>query len=93
MSESSEAVAAPLETPVMRLWVLEGVLTDYTDGMVCVLAHDEAEAWAMLKNKDATAWCVLRDWPNEPDTRSLDELPTRFRCVDNPEAFVCWGGG
>lgn len=81
------------EPKIMRLWVLEGVLTDYTDGMVCVLARDEVEAWAMLEKKDATAWAALRGWPEEPDTRPLDELPTRFRCVDTPEAFTCWGGG
>ena len=93
MAQNSPAVGAPLDAPVMRLWVLEGVLTDYTDGMVCVLARDELEAWAMLEKKDSTAWSVLRDWPSEPDMRPLDELPLRFRCVDAPEAFVCWGGG
>lgn len=94
MNETEQpAVAGPVEPTVMRLWVLEGVLTDYTDGMVCVLARDEVEAWAMLEKKDRTAWSLLRGWPSEPDTRPLDELATRFRCVDTPEAFVCWGGG
>jgi hypothetical protein len=93
MNETQQtAVAGPVEPTVMRLWVLEGVLTDYTDGMVCVLARDEAEAWAMLEKKDSTAWSVLRGWPKEPDARPLDELPLRFRRVDVPEAFVCWGG-
>jgi hypothetical protein len=77
----------------MNLWVMEEVLTDYTDGMVCVLADNEAQAWEKLKEKDSTAWCVLRGWPKEPDTRTLDELPSRFRKIEAPEAFVCWGGG
>jgi len=93
MEQTSPAVFGPVEPTVMRLWVLEGVLTDHTDGMVCVLARDEAEAWAMLEQKDSTSWSVLRGWPSEPDARPLDELPLRFRCVDTPEAFVCWGGG
>ena len=94
MNETTQpAVAGPVEPTVMRLWVLEGVLKDHTDGMVCVLARDEVEAWAMLEKKDSTAWFVLRGRPPEPDARPLDELPTRFRRVDTPEAFVCWGCG
>lgn len=87
------AITGQVGPAVMRLWVLEGVLTDYTDGMVCVLARDEVEAWALLKKKDLVAWACVRGWPTEPDTRQLDELPTRFRRVDTPEALVCWGGG
>ena len=65
----------------MKLWVMEEVLTDYTDGMVCVLAETEEQAWAMLKEKDSVAYACLLD--ND----------MKFRCVDKPEAFVCWGGG
>lgn len=92
-TDNVAAVGVPVETTVMRLWVLEVVLPDRTDGMVCVLAHDEAEAWTILEKKDAIAYEALRGWPNMPDKRSLDELPLRFRCVEQPEAFVCWGGG
>ena len=83
------------EKTEMCLWVLEGdgVLTDYTNGMVCVLAYDETQAWELLKAKDRIAWLDLRGWPNEPDERALEQLPMRFRRVDKPEAFTVHGGG
>lgn len=44
----------------MKLYVWEGVLRDYTDGLVCVLAHTEKEAWELLYKKDSTAYFVLQ---------------------------------
>jgi len=78
------------------LYIWEGVLTDYTDGMVCALAHDEAEAWEMLKAADHTAWWSMRGHPedrNDPRTpEELGDVP-RPKRVDKPKAFVCWGEG
>jgi hypothetical protein len=76
----------------LSLWVLEGVLTDYSDGIVCVLARDEIEAWSLLRGKDRVAWSYLREYPDDPDGQPLDDYPKRFRRVDAPEAFVLWGG-
>lgn len=65
----------------MKMFVMEEVLTDYTDGMVCVLASTEEEAWEMLKEKDVVAYDLLVDRGSE------------FKIVDSPEAFVIWGAG
>jgi hypothetical protein len=64
----------------LTLWVMEGVLTDYTDGLVCVLARTEGEAWDLLKAKDRAAEFVLR------------QDGATFRRIESPEAFVVWGG-
>lgn len=37
---------------LLSLFVWKDVLTDYTAGLVCVLAHDEAEAWNLLAATD-----------------------------------------
>jgi hypothetical protein len=53
--------------------------------MVCVLAHNEEEAWKLLKEKDWRAYEMLRGINPEDIERP--------RVVDKPEAFVVWGGG
>jgi sugar-specific transcriptional regulator TrmB len=68
------------KTP-LKLFVWENVLTDYTEGLVCVLAHDEAEAWKLLKKKDELAVFILKRDGNKP------------KVVTKPEAFVVHGGG
>jgi len=76
----------------MKLWVMEGpgVLSD--GGLVCVLAETEEQAWTLLKQENCTAWWVLRGGPEDrDDPRPIDRLPRRFRCVEDPEAFVRWG--
>jgi len=82
---------------LLGLYVWENVLTDYTSGMVCALAHTEAEAWDMLRAADHTAWWSMRgqaDDRNDPRTPEElgDDVP-RPKRVEKPEAFVCWGGG
>lgn len=69
----------------LKLYVWEQVLCDYTCGMVCVLAHNEEEAWKLLKEKDWRAYEMLRGINPEDIERP--------RVVDKPEAFVVWGGG
>lgn len=65
----------------LKLFVWEKVLTDYTSGLVCVLAHDEKEAWKLLEKKDKLAFFILKRDMKEPKT------------VTKPEAFVTHGGG
>jgi hypothetical protein len=65
----------------LKLYVWEGVLTDYTSGMVCVLARSEEEAWKLVEEKQDGTYARLK---REKDTP---------RCVEQPEAFICWGGG
>jgi len=45
----------------VKLYVWEGVLTDWTSGMVCILANSEEEAWDLLFKKDKIAWSALQD--------------------------------
>lgn len=80
----------------LKLWVWEEVLEGFhTAGLVCVLAPDEATAWALVKAKDSTAWKMTRGTLHgQDDNRPHDELDARLRprCVESPEAFVMWGG-
>lgn len=86
-----------MNTSTLFLFVWEAVLTDYTDGLVCILAHSEDEAWELLKEKDHTAWWTLRGDPEDRnDPRSPSELGAdakRPKQIDSPAAFLVWGGG
>ncbi len=67
------------QTTNLKLFVWEGVLTDYTHGMVCVLAEDLEQAIKLIKEKDdVAAGCM--DMSN-------------VKVIEKPEAFVVWGGG
>ena len=84
----------------LKLYVWEKVLYDYTEGIVVVYAHSEAEAWDILEKKKYNVWWELRygyesettydyDAPGMP----VEELkPMRPRVITEPEAFVVRGG-
>ena len=65
----------------MKLFVWEGhgVLTDYSDGMICVLANDLEEALKLIREKYNHA---MGSFP-----------PDKYKIIEKPEAFICWGGG
>ncbi len=63
----------------LKLFVWEGVLTDWSSGMVCVLAKDLEQAIQLIKEKDSTA------------ASSMDMSVVRV--IEKPEALVIWGGG
>lgn len=63
----------------LKLYVWKDVLNDWTPGLVCVLANSEEKAWELLKQTNHTVWWLL-----------LGKPP---RVVEEPEAFVIWGGG
>lgn len=44
----------------LKLFVWEGVLRDYTSGMVCILAKDLSQAFELLYQKDDIAWSQLQ---------------------------------
>jgi len=79
------------------LFVWEGVLRDYTAGIVCVFAKNETCAWELLKKKDYDAWWILRGEPeNRKDPRTPRQLGrdcVRPKRVTRASAFVVWGGG
>jgi hypothetical protein len=60
------------------VWEGDGVLTDYTNGLIVALAHDLEEAQRLFYDK-----C---DWGGTPPIE-------RLRVVEWPEAFYVWGGG
>ena len=65
----------------LKLFVWEGggVLTDYTDGMICVLAENLEQALKLIREK--CDYC-------------FDSFPAdRYKIIEEPEAFLCWGGG
>ena len=65
----------------LKLYVWEEVLTDYTDGIIVVLAHSYEEALEKIEEK-------------EGDGFELTEAKTHpHKVVTRPESFVCWGGG
>jgi len=65
----------------LKMWVMEEVLTDFTDGLVCVYAESEEQAWDLLEQKYPVYF-----W-------TLNERMEKFRCIDKPEAFAVHGAG
>jgi len=63
----------------LKLYVWEGVLTDYTSGMICILAHDLEEAKALL----------LKKYP----PYYANDFGKPHKVITNPEAFAVFGGG
>ena len=63
----------------LKMFVWEGVLTDWSSGMVCVLAKDLQEAIELIKEKDNIA------------ASSMDMSVVKE--IIKPEAFIVWGGG
>ncbi len=62
----------------LKMFVAEGVLEDWSAGMVCVLAENLEQVMELLKEKDESAYKYI--------------LKESFRVVEKPEAFVVWGG-
>lgn len=67
------------ESLKLFVWEGDGVLTDWTDGMICVLAHNHSEALKLIEEK--CDFC-------------MSSFPVNgYQVIEKPEAFVCWGGG
>ena len=85
-------------TNSLKLFVWEGVLSDWTSGMVCVLAHNEDEAWELMREKDDTACWVLQGEPEDRKLKKVRDFENgggviRPVIVEEPQAFTVWGGG
>lgn len=61
------------------VWEGDGVLTDWSSGMICVLAKDLEQAVKLIKEK------VPYAEGNYP--------VSNFKVIEEPEAFIVWGGG
>jgi len=75
--EWGEKLGTSLED--LKVFVWEGVLGDYTDGLVMALAHSKEEALYLIKRE--CHYCIDEIKDIEP------------RIMDAPEAIVLWGGG
>ncbi len=59
------------------VWEGEGVLTDYTNGMICVLAENLEQALRLIEAK--CDYC-------------MDSFPiNNYKVITKPEAFIIWG--
>jgi hypothetical protein len=61
------------------VWDEEGTLRDYTSGMICVLAHNLEEALKLIQIKSPHAMGDFEVF--------------KYKVIEEPEAFLCWGGG
>lgn len=66
----------------LKLYVWEGVLTDWSSGMAFALAESEEEAWKMVE-RDLESYEVT-------DLRENCPHPTEYT---TPMAKCIWGGG
>ena len=66
------------------VWEGEGVLTDYTDGMIVAMAQNLERALAAIEKKCSYA----KAFPPNP-TQVID----LGNATEHEEAWVCWGGG
>lgn len=69
----------------MNLYVWEDVLTDYTSGMVVVIAKNLQQALETLKNTDETAVYCIRHTPPTQVIPLNRNTPS--------QAWRVWGGG
>ena len=61
------------------VWEGDGVLTDWSNGMICVLADNLKEALKLIEKK--CDYC-------------MESFPiNKYKIINKPEAFVCYGGG
>lgn len=67
------------------IWEGDGVLTDYTDGMIIAIGRDLEQALKVVEKK--CAYC-MRSFPTHRPTQVID-LDHNLQ----PEAWVCYGGG
>lgn len=61
------------------VWEGNGVLSDYTDGLICVLAENLEQALKLINEK--CKYCS-----NHFDA-------SNYKIIEKPEAFFVWGGG
>lgn len=79
---------AQLPKPALKLFVWEGVLTDYTDGIMFALAPDVEAARAAIIAKHLEAWSI-----KEPSRQVVNDLKAEPKVVTATEGFLEWGGG
>jgi hypothetical protein len=89
----------------MKLWIADGVLTDYSDGIVVLFANSEKEAIEKFYETDDTAFYTLYSESTKCDCNAdgnrskhimeyhkPTKLPDVFKLIKTTSAFVVWGG-
>lgn len=92
---------APFEKPKktrrsrkLKLFVWEGVLTDYTDGVIFALARDVQHARELVCAKEGINPKTGKSLTNSEYTpRVWLDMKKEPQVVTKPEAFLVWGGG
>ena len=70
----------------MFIWEGEGVLQDYTSGMIVAIAADLPKALAAIEAK--CDYC-MDSFPKDSPTEIIELGPA----TAHPNAWVCYGGG
>jgi len=78
--EGAMALRGKEKEVVLKLFVWEGVLRDWTGGMICVLAPDVVTAIKLVRNKYS-------------DYYATECSADTAKVVTSPEAFAVHGGG
>ena len=82
-SNSSHVSPSPLS-----LFVWEDAISKYEDSLVCVLAHNEEEAWELLRGEDGYTWSILQGKNRYNNNIGAIKSPIQ---VKSPKAFTCLG--
>lgn len=72
----------------LKMFVWEDILTDYTSGIVCVLAHSKEEAYEVMKRKSEDqeeGW--FWKWALE------EVINMEPKVIEKPDAVGVSGGG
>ena len=74
------------------IWEGDGVLSDYTDGMIVAVAHSLEEAYRVINEENGIA-CYWHE--GEEPVFNFPKEPTKVVPVATakPFAVTCWGGG
>jgi hypothetical protein len=85
-----------LPAPRLRLYVWEGILTDYTDGIAFALAPSVEEArrlaYANLRKGMSPSWGTYMEELAKGDG-AAQELSAEPAVFDSPAGFAIYGGG
>lgn len=66
----------------LKMFVWTGVLSDYTSGMVCVLAHSKEEAYDIVRKTESLS-----------DSSKGEILAMEPETVSKPSLVCVYGGG
>lgn len=70
----------------LYIWEGDGVLQDYTTGMICAIGADLEDA---LKAVEVACNYCMNSFPTHRPSEVIDLGPS----IASPKAWVCYGGG